>query len=210
MKKDSDPDRTLKRVYDRSALKEPFWIVTRVDDKIASIATDYRHFAYIAEQVAKLPPRSVGVVNTVKISTDDVVRLAEKVKWEDLRLFGSPFQLKVWRHLYDLDHSASDDSLTHTRLYSYSEFSEVCGNPNGVRTVAHAVAMNPVAYIIPCHLIVPKEAMDKIAEIRTKAQDTLFKGRDLYLLDTIDVGEYAYGSALKQRFIAAQFANSQL
>ena len=210
MKKDSDPDRTLKRVYDRSALKEPFWIVTRVDDKIASIATDYRHFAYIAEQVAKLPPRSVGVVNTVKISTDDVVRLAEKVKWDDLRLFGSPFQMKVWIHLYDLDHTASDDSLTHTRLYSYSEFSEVCGNPNGVRTVAHAVAMNPVAYIIPCHLIVPKEAMDKIAEIRTKAQDTLFKGRDLYLLDTIDVGEYAYGSALKQRFIAAQFANSQL
>jgi hypothetical protein len=210
MKKDPDPYRLYKRVPERSVLKEPAWIVTKVDGKIASVSTDYRHFAYIAEQVAKLPPKSVGAVVTAKLSTEEVVGLAEHAKWDDLRLFGSPFQLKVWKSLYDLDHSAEDGSLIHTKLYSYSEFSEICGNPLGVRPVAHAVAMNPVAYIIPCHLIVPKEAIDKIAEIRAKAQDTLFKGRDLYLLDTIDGGEYAYGSALKRRFIAAQFANSQL
>ena len=75
----------------------------------------------------------------------------------------------------------------------------------GVRAVAHAVALNPVAYIIPCHLVVPKESMDRSREIRTRAEDsTLFKGSDLYLLDTLDVGDYAYGSALKRELIKLQ------
>ena len=63
---------------------------------------------------------------------------------------------------------------------------------------------NPVAYIIPCHLIVPKEAIDKILAIRTVAQSTIFKGTDLYLLDSIEVGEYEYGSVLKRRLIERQ------
>jgi hypothetical protein len=50
--------------------------------------------------------------------------------------------------------------------------------------------------------VVPKESMDKIASIRSVAEaSTLFKGSDLYLLDSIDVGEYAFGSDLKREFI---------
>ena len=79
-------------------------------------------------------------------------------------------------------------------------------NPAGVRAVAHAVAVNPVAFVIPCHLIVPKEAMDKAKEIRAIAEKTLFKGSDLYLLDSIDVGEYAYGPELKRELIKLQLA----
>jgi hypothetical protein len=78
--------------------------------------------------------------------------------------------------------------------------------PQGVRTVAHAVAMNPVAYLIPCHLIIPKESMDKAREIRATAQSTLFKGSDLYLLDSIDVGEYAYGPDTKRALIKRHLA----
>jgi hypothetical protein len=70
--------------------------------------------------------------------------------------------------------------------------------------VAHAVACNMIAYIIPCHLIVPKDSIDKILQIRTVAEGTIFKGTDLYLLDSIDVGEYEYGSALKRRVIELQ------
>ena len=87
---------------------------------------------------------------------------------------------------------------------SYSQLADLCENPKGVRAVAHAVACNPVAYIIPCHLIVPKEAIDKILEIRAIAQSTIFKGTDLYLLDSIEVGEYEYGSDLKRRLIERQ------
>ena len=44
--------------------------------------------------------------------------------------------------------------------------------------------------------------MDKVREIRTTAEEsTLFKGSDLYLLDTIDVGEYAYGAETKRKLL---------
>jgi hypothetical protein len=84
---------------------------------------------------------------------------------------------------------------------SYTEFAALCGNPEGVRAVAHAVACNPVIFIIPCHLIIPKESMDKIALIRADAQATLFKGADLDVLRAVDCGEYAPGKALKREMI---------
>ena len=43
--------------------------------------------------------------------------------------------------------------------------------------------------------------MDKARSIRRSAEQTLFKGTDLYLLDSLDVGEYAYGPSLKRELI---------
>ena len=168
------------------------WIVTEIDGKIASVAADYRHFSELAARIAEMPVSEVDRVSTRKISTEELVAGAGTVRWEDFRLFGTPFQLRVWKQLFDLE----------ARLYSYSELAALCDNPQGVRAVAHAVAVNPVAYLIPCHLIVPKESMDKARDIRATAQSTtLFKGSDLYLLDSIDVGEYAYGAETKRELI---------
>ena len=167
------------------------WIVTEIDGKIASVSANYGEFARIAAKVAQLPPKSVDAISTHKVTTDELVALADTVRWEDFRLFGSKFQLAVWKQLFELE----------PHLYSYTELAALCGNPQGVRPVAHAVAINPVAYLIPCHLIVPKESMDKAREIRATAQSTLFKGSDLYLLDSIDVGEYAYGPETKRELI---------
>ena len=172
------------------------WIVTEVDGKIASIAADYRHFAKIASEIAGMKPGDVNAVSTRKISTEQLLELSKTIGWEDLRLFGTAFQKKVWKTLFDMPR----------KLYSYTDFAAMAENPSGVRAVAHAVAFNPVAYIIPCHLIVPKEAMDKAKEIRAIAEKTLFKGSDLYLLDSIDVGEYAYGPELKRELIKLQLA----
>ncbi len=176
------------------------WIVTEIDGKVASIAADYRHFKRIAAEVAALPPESVGSVGTRKISTEELQEAARFLAWEDLRLFGSNFQKGVWKGLYDLSHGTRED----LRLYSYSELAARVGNPLGVRAVAHAVAMNPVAYVIPCHLIVPKESMDRMNDIRATALGTLFKGSDLYLLNAIEVGDYAYGSDVKRELIKLQ------
>ena len=172
------------------------WIVTEVDGKIASIAADYRHFARIAAEVAAMKPEETNSVVSRKISTEQLLELNKNINWEDLRLFGTAFQKKVWKTLYDMPR----------KLLSYTDFAALAENPSGVRAVAHAVAWNPVAYIIPCHLIVPKEAMDKAKEIRAGAEKTLFKGSDLYLLDSIDVGEYAYGPDLKRELIKLQLA----
>ena len=172
------------------------WIVTEVDGKIASIAADYRHFARIAAEIAAMKPQETNSVVARKISTDELLELNKTIGWDDLRLFGTAFQKKVWKTLYDMPR----------KLLSYTDFAALAENPSGVRAVAHAVAWNPVAYIIPCHLIVPKEAMDKAKEIRAGAEKTLFKGSDLYLLDSIDVGEYAYGPELKRELIKLQLA----
>lgn len=171
------------------------WIVTEIDGKIASISTDYRHLKTIGAALAELPPESIGSVTTRKISTAELA--AMKPAWEDLCLFGTPFQLKVWKTLFD---------IPRTRIYSYSELAALADNPQGVRPVAHAVAINPVAWVIPCHLIVPKETLDKAKEIRETAEKTLFKGQDLYLLDSIDVGEFAYGADIKRELIKLQLA----
>ena len=167
------------------------WIVTEIDGLIASISADYGHFAQLAAKVAQQPVSATDSIRTRKISTEELVGMAGKVKWEDFRLFGTKFQLNVWKHMFELE----------PRLYSYSELAAMCENPQGVRAVAHAVATNPVTFLIPCHLIVPKESMDRVREIRATAESTLFKGSDLYLLDSIDVGEYAYGAEAKRAFI---------
>ena len=172
------------------------WIVTEVDGKVASIATDYRHLPHIAGEIAKLPAEETFSLGTRKISTGELLEYAEYLTWEDLRLFGTPFQLKVWEALVRLPR----------RLYRYTELAQLVGVPQGVRPVAHVVAINPIAYVIPCHLIVPKESLDKVQEIRTRAKGTLFKGKDLYLLDTLDVGAYAYGTEIKRAFIKTQLS----
>lgn len=178
------------------------WIVSEIDGKIASISTNYTHFALAAREIARLSASSIGEVRTYKISTEELLELGEKLRWEDLRLFGSKFQLKVWRCLYDLTHT---EGLA-PRLYSYTDIAALVGTPSGVRAVAHAAALNPVAFVIPCHLVVPKESMDKIKTIRQSAENTLFKGTDLYLIDSVDVGEYAHGAALKRELIRRQLA----
>ena len=172
------------------------WIVTEVDGKIASISADYRELAKVSASLADMSPEEVDEVRTLKISTEELLDLAKTLKWEDLRLFGSAFQIKVWETLFNMPR----------KLCSYTELAALADNPAGVRAVAHAVALNPVAYVIPCHLVVPKEAMDKVRQIRETAEKTLFKGSDLYLLDTIDVGEYAYGPELKRELIKLQLA----
>jgi len=172
------------------------WIVTEVDGKVASIAANYRQLPHIAAEVAALPPEEVGSIGTRKICTEELIEFAKFLTWDDLRLFGTPFQISVWKKLYELE----------PRLYSYSDLAEMVDNPAGVRAVAHAVALNPVVYVIPCHLIVPKETIDRAQEIRESALGTLFKGKDLYLLDSIDVGAYAYGPELKRQFIKMQLA----
>lgn len=121
-------------------------------------------------------------------------------------LFGTDFQKKVWKHLFELTHADEKGEQKSARLISYSDFAEICQNKAGVRAVAHAIGLNPVSVIIPCHLVIPKESIDKIADIRRKAESTIFKGDDICMDSLLrdkgfDFGEYALGRKLKRRLI---------
>ena len=191
--------------------KDRKWIVVRIDGKIAGISTDYRILASITERLVKKGTYHDRITAT---STDfeEVWKLRQTVTWDDLMLFGTDFQKKVWRRLWDITHQKEQKTPD---LISYSDFAELCQNRAGVRAVAHAIGLNPIAVLIPCHLVVPKEAIDKINAIRTKAESTIFKGEDLCLDsilkdESIDFGEYSLGRNLKRELITLELTGENL
>lgn len=220
------------------------WIIVRIDGKIAAVSTDYRLLAqisgHLAAQAARKPGQKVlyGEISATAADFEEVWRLRQEVQWDDLMLFGTDFQKKVWKKLWELTHDggipgqAGDDERTGgddervggigmqgrkdgTRLVSYSDFAELCQNRAGVRAVAHAIGLNPVSVIIPCHLIIPKEAIDKIREIHNKAQATIFKGDDLCIGSilsgtSIDFGEYALGKEMKRELIIRELTEKSI
>ncbi len=190
---------------------ESQWIVVEIDGKISAVSPDFGFFADIAQKIAKMPVESVSCVTCRKMTTDEVLELSPKLKWEDLRLFGSKFQLSVWEMLFKITHpdvTASDaDTETVTKskfipcLLSYSDFAGLCGKREGVRAVAHAIAHNPAAIIVPCHLVVPKETIDRLALMHRKQLPSLFEARNLLADPSLNFGEYRYGTDLKRQLI---------
>lgn len=201
------------------------WIVIRIDGKLAGISRDYDRLAEISARIAeehRLRDASGKKRKTIKdepllyldiqaaaMDFGQVLKLRQESRWEDLMLFGTDFQKRVWKKLWELLTDGTDENSsgsTKTKLLSYTDFAELCDNRVGVRAIAHAVGLNPLPVVIPCHLIVPKEAIDRIEDIRRKAESTIFRGEDLctsaILEDpAIDFGEYALGKELKRRLI---------
>lgn len=197
------------------------WIVVRIDGKIAAISTDYKLLAEISACIAS--PGKKGRKNNDRnavpyqricaeaVEFDNIWKLRQEASWEDFLLFGTEFQKKVWRKLYDLTHQEGNTA----RLISYTDFAELCQNRAGVRAVAHAISLNPLSVVIPCHLVVPKESIDKMKEINKKAEATIFKGVDLCLSsilknETIDFGNYALGPAMKRKLIGLELTGEEL
>lgn len=186
------------------------WIIVRIDGKIAAVSTDYRQLATISARLAKDEKHEYGEISAVTAGMEEVWRLRQETSWDDMMLFGTDFQKKVWRKLYDLTHN-EDGSSKNPELICYSDFAELCRNRAGVRAVAHAIGLNPVSVIIPCHLVIPKEAIDKMREINRKAESTIFKGDDLCIEsilkdESIDFGEYALGRGLKRELIRMELS----
>ncbi|MCA1979860.1 MAG: MGMT family protein, partial [Thiobacillus sp.] len=58
---------------------------------------------------------------------------------------GSNFQFQVWRALLAIPAGG---------LATYRELACAIGQPRAARAVGHAVAANPLAYLIPCHRVI--------------------------------------------------------
>ena len=187
------------------------WVVVRIDGKVAAISTGYAALAAIAQRLAQQKGVVHRNISAETVGFDEVWRLRQTLRWGDLMLTGTDFQKKVWKRLFDLTHE-EDGSHKTPKMICYSDFAELCQNKAGVRAVAHAIGLNPVAVVIPCHLVVPKETIDKIRDIQKKAESTIFKGDDLCINSLlrekgIDFGEYALGRKIKRELI--QLEHSQ-
>ncbi len=194
------------------------WILVRIEGKIAALSTDYRQLARISSALAKgSDTKLYEKITATVIGPDEAWKLKQETSWDDLMLFGTEFQKKVWRKLWELTQPETDESRKDKamKLICYSDFAELCQNRAGVRAVAHAIGLNPVSVIIPCHLVIPKESIDKIRNIHKKAEATIFKGDDLCISSilsdsSIDFGEYALGKDLKRKLILKELANAPL
>ena len=195
------PSKVASKSKRESALDQK-WVVVSVDGKIAGISTDYKVLSRVTEHLAEQGVL-YGEIVAKTVDFDYVWELRGRLSWDDLYIIGSRFQKKVWRTLYDLTHDESGFSGV-KELYSYSDIAQMCDNLPGVRSVAHAIGLNPISVIIPCHLVIPKESKEKIEEIQKNSEVTLFKGDGICFTNSIDFGEYALGKALKSMIIAQE------
>ena len=65
----------------------------------------------------------------------------------NLQLKGTNFQINVWQALLDIPRGW---------VVSYQDIATYIGHPKAFRAVANAIAINPVAYLIPCHRVISK------------------------------------------------------
>ncbi|MDY6792938.1 MAG: methylated-DNA--[protein]-cysteine S-methyltransferase [Thermodesulfobacteriota bacterium] len=65
----------------------------------------------------------------------------------NLHLKGTNFQINVWKALL---------SIPEGWVVSYQDIASHIGHPKAFRAVANAIAINPVAYLIPCHRVIAK------------------------------------------------------
>lgn len=193
------------------------WIITRINGKISSVALDWKPLAVLTSKVSFWPASRISDIESTKISTRELLKISSEAVWSDLFPVGTPFQKKVWENLFYLTHRRPEESPDErsaepgkaVRLVSYTDFAVMCGSRPGVRAVAHAVGLNPIPFIIPCHLIVPKEATDSIARTEKEAEATLF-GKDGLCLDmSLDFGQFSLlgGKPLKRDLIRLTFSD---
>ena len=65
----------------------------------------------------------------------------------NLHIKGTNFQINVWKALLNIPEGW---------VVSYQDIAAYLGKPKAVRAVANAVAINPVAFLIPCHRVIAK------------------------------------------------------
>jgi AraC family transcriptional regulator, regulatory protein of adaptative response / methylated-DNA-[protein]-cysteine methyltransferase len=80
---------------------------------------------------------------------EKIFPMTQETSEEPLRLYlnGTNFQIKVWEALLRIPAG---------NLVTYQEIAAYVGDPNASRAVGHAIASNPIAFIIPCHRVIRK------------------------------------------------------
>jgi AraC family transcriptional regulator of adaptative response/methylated-DNA-[protein]-cysteine methyltransferase len=103
------------------------------------------------DEVRPLDPASTPLPHATFVREDGgaerIAELAFRDKREPLRLHlhGTNFQLRVWNALLALDRGERT---------SYARLAGAIGEPNAARAVGNALAVNPVAMLIPCHRVI--------------------------------------------------------
>lgn len=111
------------------------FIDQNLDDAITSLKNNW-HASYISIDEAV----TSKVIQLLFTMPNDNNKISILMK-------GSNFQLQVWHSLLSVNKGTTT---------SYEEIAISIGNIKATRAVARAIAQNRIAYLIPCHRILPK------------------------------------------------------
>lgn len=100
---------------------------------LADLGARWPHAALIHE-----PQAMAGAVDTLIRGAGDLT----------LRLVGTPFQLRVWRALADLQPGETTQ---------YATLAQQIGQPRAAQAVGNAVGRNPISWAIPCHRVLRRD-----------------------------------------------------
>jgi len=129
------------------------------DCLIATTARGICHFGFVKgdsrsdalDQILATWPGAIFTETPKPVST--IVRsIFEKAKTKEMRPFnlhlkGTNFQINVWKALL---------SIPEGWIVSYQDIASYIGRPKAFRAAANAIAINPVAFLIPCHRVIAK------------------------------------------------------
>ena len=85
-----------------------------------------------------------------------------------LVLYGTPFQLKVWRELLKIKSGS---------LSTYQAVAHKIGKPKAARAVGSAVGRNTVSIVVPCHRVVNKDLRTHQLRLGTRCKAGLAERR---------------------------------
>lgn len=95
----------------------------------------------------KRPPLNM----LVEVPTADVLAIINGEERNiQLDLVGTDFQIRVWQAIQKIPRGTT---------VTYEELAKTIGMPQGMRAVAQACGLNPIAVVIPCHRVVGKKDM---------------------------------------------------
>lgn len=114
---------------------------------ICRLAFDENEKAAVAELQKEWPEASLRREDAATGRLADQIFARPVDSRKPLRAFvrGTPFQVRVWRALLEIQPGA---------LTTYGRLAEGVGRPAASRAVGTAVGQNPLAYLIPCHRVI--------------------------------------------------------
>ena len=72
------------------------WVIVRIDGKIAAISTDYAALAAISTKLAQQKSPAFQKITAETAGFEEVWKIRQEIRWEDMILFGTEFQKKIW------------------------------------------------------------------------------------------------------------------
>lgn len=116
------------------------------------IGSNHGNFEELVQWTGKAMPEYRLVRDDEKLASytaelSEYIKNGRAVFSVPLDLYGTEFQLAVWKALMDIPYGET---------YSYSDIAEMIRKPSAVRAVGAAIGKNPVLITVPCHRVIGK------------------------------------------------------